>query len=138
MKRFFFGFLFLVLPVLSFSRCGKLTVMTLNIRYDNPDDGIYSWANRRSLVFQVPRNEQPDVAGFQEALKGQVDDLAGALMDYVWSGVGRDDGREKGEKNLIIWSPRPHEVVMPNIGGKYPSDHLPVVTKFVLRKAARS
>jgi endonuclease/exonuclease/phosphatase family metal-dependent hydrolase len=103
MKRVLFWLLSLTLPVCSFPQNGKLTVMTFNIRYDSPDDGIYSWKNRMPMVFHVLHEEKPDLAGFQEALKNQVDDLSGALKDYSWSGVGRDDGREKGEYAVVFY-----------------------------------
>ena len=71
--------------------------MTFNIRYDNPDDGLFSWDNRKDMVFWVIKKYNPDILGIQEALKGQMDELDKELNDYKWSGVGRDDGNDKGE-----------------------------------------
>jgi endonuclease/exonuclease/phosphatase family metal-dependent hydrolase len=81
----------------------SLKVMTFNIRYDNPDDGIYSWDNRKPMVFTVLKQESPDIIGFQEVLKSQLDDIAGAFPGYEWSGVGRDDGKELGEYSVIFY-----------------------------------
>ena len=82
---------------------GRLTVMTFNIRYANPSDGIYSWKNRIPLVAHVLRASDPDLAGFQEALRSQVDNLAVILKDWAWSGVGRDDGRAAGEFSAVFF-----------------------------------
>ena len=39
----------------------------------------------------------PDVVGMQEVLKNQLDDLKNRLPQYTALGVGRADGKEKGE-----------------------------------------
>jgi endonuclease/exonuclease/phosphatase family metal-dependent hydrolase len=78
--------------------------MTFNIRYDNPDDGVYSWKNRKAQVIEVIKKYKPDVVGFQEALKNQVDDLQAGLEGYDHFGVGRDDGKEAGEYSVIFYN----------------------------------
>jgi len=78
-------------------------VMTYNIRYNNPDDGINSWSNRKEKLISVVQNEDPDIIGFQEALKDQIDDLSLVLKTYAWFGKGRDDGNEKGEYVVIFY-----------------------------------
>ncbi len=81
----------------------SLKVMTFNIRYNNPGDSIYSWDNRKEMVFEVIRKSDPDIIGFQEVLKSQLDDLSNALEKYAWFGVGRDDGKEAGEFSVIFY-----------------------------------
>jgi endonuclease/exonuclease/phosphatase family metal-dependent hydrolase len=81
----------------------KLAVMTFNIRYDNPDDGMFSWDARKGMVFWLIEKYDPDIMGIQEALKGQMDELSVTLSDYQWSGVGRDDGQEQGEYVPIFY-----------------------------------
>jgi endonuclease/exonuclease/phosphatase family metal-dependent hydrolase len=77
---------------------GELAVMTFNIRYDNPGDGKNAWPHRRDDVAEFIKRQQPDLLGLQEALHGQIADLKERLGDaYDWYGVGRDDGKEKGE-----------------------------------------
>ena len=78
-------------------------VMTWNIRYDNPGDGPSAWPNRRDRVAELVNFVRPDVVGFQEALRGQVDDLAERLPDYAWVGKGRDDGRDGGEFSPVFY-----------------------------------
>lgn len=72
-------------------------VMSFNIRYGTADDGPNRWEARRALAFQTIRDQQPDVLGLQEVLAPQAAELREALPDYGFVGVGRDDGREKGE-----------------------------------------
>jgi endonuclease/exonuclease/phosphatase family metal-dependent hydrolase len=74
-----------------------LKVMTFNIRYDNPRDGLYSWAVRRPMVNAVIRNDNPEIIGFQEVLFSQLKELETMLPDYAHCGVGRDDGKQAGE-----------------------------------------
>jgi endonuclease/exonuclease/phosphatase family metal-dependent hydrolase len=80
-----------------------LKVMTFNIRYNNPDDSIYNWDHRKAMVYGVVSKYQPDIAGIQEALHGQMNDLGNALKGYSWFGVGRDDGGEAGEYAAIFY-----------------------------------
>ena len=73
-------------------------VMTFNIRYNNPNDGINAWSNRKNSVAEIiGASYAVDLAGLQEALKGQIHDLEDRLPKYAWIGVARDDGKEKGE-----------------------------------------
>jgi endonuclease/exonuclease/phosphatase family metal-dependent hydrolase len=75
-----------------------LTVMTFNIRFNNPLDGRNAWPHRRDEVAELIKRQKPDLLGLQEALHGQITDLKERLGDeYEWYGVGRDDGKEKGE-----------------------------------------
>lgn len=80
-----------------------LSLMTFNIRYDNPADGPDAWPARRSQVYSLIKDHDPDVIGFQEVLKNQLDDLQGALPRYSAVGVGRDDGKTAGEYSCIFY-----------------------------------
>lgn len=79
-----------------------LTVMSYNLRYDTASDGVNQWANRRDRVADLIRRHDPDVIGVQEALKSQLDDLRSRLSEYEIYGVGRDDGRERGEFSAVL------------------------------------
>lgn len=85
---------------------GHCRIMTFNIRYDNPDDGPFTWENRREMVISMIRFHRPDIIGIQEALKNQVDDLAQPFEDYNWFGAGREDGMQKGEFSAIFYNKR--------------------------------
>lgn len=77
-------------------------VMTYNIRYDNPGDGVNQWDSRKSKVFSLIEKYNPDIIGVQEALHHQLEDIAKALKQYTYFGVGRDDGKKKGEFSAIF------------------------------------
>lgn len=82
----------------------SIDVMTYNIRYNNPGDGINAWPNRKDRVAEmIGARYHADLAGLQEALKEQIDDLAQRLPDYAWFGVGREDGKEKSEYTPIFY-----------------------------------
>lgn len=99
-----------ILYVLLFSVCvingavsQSLKVMTYNIRYSTANDGVNAWSNRKEKVFDLIRKNSPDAFGVQEALHEQMQDLASALPEYTYVGVGRDDGKEKGEYTAIFY-----------------------------------
>ncbi len=92
----------LIIPLLIMMSCSapereSLEVMTYNIRYNNPDDGSFSWDSRKEMVFWLIEKYNPDILGVQEALQGQMDELDLALSGYRWAGAGRDDGNCQGE-----------------------------------------
>lgn len=80
-----------------------LSVLTFNIRYNNPADGENAWPKRKAMAAGVIRDRAADAVGLQEALKSQIDDLLAALPGYAVVGVGRDDGKEKGEYSAILY-----------------------------------
>lgn len=82
---------------------GSLRVITFNIRYDEPRDGVNAWANRKEKVASIIRFHKADVVGVQEALLTQLRDLERLLPDFAWCGVGRTDGKEGGEYSAILY-----------------------------------
>ena len=84
------------------SNSNSLRVMTYNIRFDNPADGVHAWPNRKELVASVIRFHKADIIGVQEALEHQIQDLMELLPGYDWVGVGRnEDGG--GEFSAILY-----------------------------------
>ena len=77
--------------------------ISFNLRYDNAGDGINSWEERKSNVLHFIKAEQPDVIGMQEVLHHQLEYLKNNLPDYAVAGVGRDDGKTKGEYSPIFY-----------------------------------
>ena len=64
MKRLFY-----LLAAAAFTACGSattLSVMTFNMRYDNPEDGADNWRFRRGRVAEVIASHGVDVFGTQE------------------------------------------------------------------------
>ncbi|MGK9368566.1 endonuclease/exonuclease/phosphatase family protein [Melioribacter sp. Ez-97] len=80
-----------------------IKVMTFNIRYGSAEDGINSWENRKDITFEVIRNYYPDLLGMQEALKFQLDETLNQFPYYNYTGVGRDDGKTKGEYVPVLY-----------------------------------
>lgn len=63
MKRWLFCF-----ALLAAAACGErqsqpqqLVVMTMNMRYDNPEDGENNWRFRRERIAAMLREQAPDV-----------------------------------------------------------------------------
>ena len=84
------------------SNSTSLRMMTYNIRFDNPADGVHAWPNRKELVASVIRFHKADIIGVQEALEYQIQDLMELLPGYDWVGVGRnEDGG--GEFSAILY-----------------------------------
>ena len=81
-----------------------LRVMSFNIRYNTPADGENAWPHRKDIAASMIRFHRADVVGLQEALLGQNQDLAERLPEYDWLGVGREDGKTKGEFSSIFYS----------------------------------
>ena len=92
------------------ARALALRVMTFNIRYGTAADGDNRWARRKELAFEVIRRERPDIACLQEALDWQIEDILHALPAYDYVGVGRDDGKSRGEYAPILYSADRFEV----------------------------
>lgn len=92
-----------------------IRVLTYNIRYDNPEDGINSWSHRRAAVAELlSQRYRGDLIGIQEAVLGQVQDLAADLPDHDWVGVGRDDGWQAGEFTPIFYRTARFELLQHN------------------------
>ncbi|NIJ53044.1 endonuclease/exonuclease/phosphatase family protein [Dyadobacter arcticus] len=86
----------------TFAQNNTITVATYNLRYNTPNDGMNAWPNRKENVKGLIQFHEFDIFGVQEALIGQLRDVA-ELTDYVFFGKGRDDGKEGGEHSAIFY-----------------------------------
>jgi len=88
-------------------------VMTYNIRYagNEETDGVNAWSKRKKLVASMISFHHADIIGLQEALLLQLNDLTELLPGYSWVGVGRDDGKSKGEFSAILFRDDRFEVI---------------------------
>ena len=80
-----------------------IKVISYNIRLSTKSDGDNCWDNRKHASINMINEEKPTVFGLQEALPEQVQYLAENLPEYAYIGVGRDDGKQKGEFMAIFY-----------------------------------
>ena len=73
------------------------SIISYNIRYDNDWDIENSWEIRRNKIGQILVQYSASIIGIQEGLLNQVQYIDSSLIDYEYVGVGRDDGKKKGE-----------------------------------------
>lgn len=81
-----------------------ITVMSFNIRYATPNDGVNRWNNRKERVAAFITFYHPDFLGTQEVLYRQLEDMEQTLPDYKHIGVGRKDGEKGGEFSVLFYN----------------------------------
>ena len=81
----------------------SLKVMTYNIRLSLESDNENSWENRKLETLQLMDYYHPDLFGVQEAVPQQMSDIKNGLRNYDFVGVGRDDGKNKGEHSALFY-----------------------------------
>jgi endonuclease/exonuclease/phosphatase family metal-dependent hydrolase len=77
--------------------------MTFNIRYDNAGDSLNAWQYRKDKAASQILFHNVHLLGVQEALHNQLEDLKERLHHFKYAGVGRADGKEKGEYSAIFY-----------------------------------
>lgn len=80
-----------------------IKVMSFNIRYGTASDGENHWDKRKEFLTETIKKFDPDLLGTQETLGFQRDFLQEKLAGYEVLGVGRDDGKEKGEMMALYF-----------------------------------
>lgn len=93
----------LLLLFFSFMFSQNLKVMSFNIRLNLDSDKENSWTNRKQDAIDLLNYYQPDYFGVQEALPQQMKDIKNGMKNYEYVGVGRDDGKEKGEFSALFY-----------------------------------
>lgn len=101
MKKISFLLVALTLTVTMMSQ--ELNVMTFNIRLNTSADSLNAWPYRKDKVASQILFHEAHIVGVQEALHDQMMDLQQRLPKYKYAGVGRDDGKEKGEYSAIFY-----------------------------------
>jgi endonuclease/exonuclease/phosphatase family metal-dependent hydrolase len=100
MKHFLLGLLLLLLQ----NATGQeLEVLVWNIRYAGSQDGPDQWELRRDELISYMAGRKPAIIGLQEVLHGQLQDILNVMDHYQFTGVGRDDGKNKGEFSPILF-----------------------------------
>ncbi|MGJ8696641.1 MAG: endonuclease/exonuclease/phosphatase family protein [Verrucomicrobiaceae bacterium] len=94
----------LLLFLSTFLSAADTTICTFNIRFAaKSDKDLRAWTARRNLVAATIKDLNPDILGLQEVLASQLNDLTTALPHYAPLGVGREDGKTKGEFSPILY-----------------------------------
>ncbi len=95
--------LFIMSSISSDSHPQPHCIMSYNIRYDNNWDVKNSWSIRKKKVIQIFGQYEPSIMGVQEGLLNQVQYIDSCLANYDYVGVGREDGKERGEFCVIYF-----------------------------------
>ena len=97
--------LLLLLPALTMA--GELKITSYNIRQDtNGDRGDRDWSKRTPGVVKFLRDGRFSIIGLQEAKQNQVEDIQKGLPSFKLLGVGRDDGKKRGEYSPLFYDPK--------------------------------
>jgi len=80
-----------------------MNIMTFNIRCDKISDSENAWQYRKDFASQMIKFYDVDILGTQEVFKNQLQDLLERLPDYKFLGIGRSDGKDKGEHSAIFY-----------------------------------
>jgi endonuclease/exonuclease/phosphatase family metal-dependent hydrolase len=83
---------------------GQIKLVNLNLRYNNPNDGENAWPIRKSTTISWLLAQHADIYLFQEVLHDQLIHLDSALSNCDVYGIGREDGKTKGEFSPIYFN----------------------------------
>ncbi|UWX53782.1 endonuclease/exonuclease/phosphatase family protein [Maribacter litopenaei] len=92
----------------------EVKVMSYNIKYDNVNDTVNNWNFRKEAMVQLLHHYGPHFVGMQEVLHNQLEYPDEHLADYAYIGVGRDDGKQKGEYSPILYNSQHFELLRTN------------------------
>ncbi|RKS96080.1 endonuclease/exonuclease/phosphatase family protein [Chryseobacterium defluvii] len=107
--NFRFSLVLLMVFALGFSQ--DLKVMSFNIRLQIESDKENAWTERKPEVLDLLSYYHPDYFGVQEALPEQMKEIKAGLKNYDYVGVGRDDGKEKGEFSALFYDTKRLQVL---------------------------
>ncbi|MCQ0111239.1 endonuclease/exonuclease/phosphatase family protein [Zhouia amylolytica] len=82
----------------------NLSVLSYNIKYDNPNDTENNWNDRKDFLISQLRFNEPDIFGTQEGLINQLQEIDKNLQHYKFVGIGRDHGDKRGEHTAIFYN----------------------------------
>lgn len=91
----------------------EFNVATYNLRLLNKDDTKKGngWERRCPVVAGLIRFHEFNIFGTQEGFKSQLEDLKSLLPGYEYTGVAREDGKERGEHSAIFYDTNMFELL---------------------------
>ncbi|MFP4526297.1 MAG: endonuclease/exonuclease/phosphatase family protein [Bacteroidales bacterium] len=89
----------------------QISIMTYNIRFDNPNDEQNTWESRKDFLVDQLRFHEPSIIGTQEGLLHQIQYIDNKLNDYHYFGVGRDNGKEEGEFSAVFYDSTEYDLL---------------------------
>ena len=89
----------------------NIEAISYNIRYENLDDGENQWDLRKKTLINYLKNKSPSIVAMQEVLNSQLLDLNFSLSEYSFVGIGREDGKKKGEFCPIFFNKYRFELI---------------------------
>jgi len=102
-----------VFSLKNYAQATPVKVMTTNIRYASPNDGINIWDNRKDWLCEHINFEEVDILGGQEVIYTQLQDMITRLPDYSYVGIGRNGGKE-GEFCPVFYKKDKYELLDSN------------------------
>lgn len=84
--------------------CDELSVISYNVRLVTPDDGENQWKYRAPATPAMIKDYDPDIFGVQEAVFEQLEYMDKHLPNYSYVGVGRENGKQRGETMAIFYN----------------------------------
>ncbi len=92
----------------------EIKMMTYNIKYDNVNDTVNNWNDRKEGLVGLIKQYEPSIIGAQEVLHRQLMYIDSCLTDFTYIGVGRDDGKQRGEYSPILYNSTKYKVITTN------------------------
>lgn len=89
----------------------EFKAMSYNIKYDNANDTVNNWEDRKQAMVKLISHYAPSFIGMQEVLHHQLTFLDQQLPMHSCIGVGRDDGKQQGEYSPIFYNHKAFEVL---------------------------
>lgn len=104
-KNILLTYFLISLGILNTTNAQELSLVSYNVRYNNPKDAPNDWDSRKMALLSAIQERHPDFIGTQEVLLNQLQDLSKGLVNHTALGVGRDDGKNKGEFSALFYNP---------------------------------
>lgn len=86
-----------------------MRIMSFNLLCQGKDEHVMK--NRRELATRTIMEHRPDSVGVQEATPDWMKWLSKSLPDYGYVGVGRDNGKKRGEYSAVFYLKDKYKVV---------------------------